>query len=487
MKARLPELLLALGLGFPPALAVLWLGGGNWPAALIALLLLGLPALAMSLQRRGLLSDLARIEAALEQMVHNQEPDLPTLAAPWGKLSRHLQAIARYLGIMHQSLQDRQELLADQDQTIKEKDHALREASLAMAHAHAIQQRIGGLLSIDPILTQSTRMVMTYLSANSGFFLKFDLDSDHARVISPINSAFPEHGVVPSTEMRLLLQEQADNFVKLYGLSGERDTKPLISTDTQLLALDASHGSLYGVHFEHALLGPVWIDGELWGVFCCFDKEKRRSGDDESEFAPFGERDRQTLVHVLEFLQKDLKTAYLFEMATIDGLSQLYVRRYFDKRLEEELRRAQRFETPFSVLLLDIDFFKRFNDTYGHLIGDEVIRDVAQVIKEQIRKGVDQAGRYGGEEMAVLLPQTPLANAQVVAERIREAIETHSVTALLTLKDLPHVTASIGVAAFPEHGTTPRELLQRADEGLYKAKESGRNRVCVAGDPLTLT
>jgi diguanylate cyclase (GGDEF)-like protein len=169
-----------------------------------------------------------------------------------------------------------------------------------------------------------------------------------------------------------------------------------------------------------------------------------------------------------------IQNARLYELATVDGLTGLYVRRYFDSRLREEWRRSQRFETQFSLVIMDLDDFKTLNDTWGHPVGDRVLREVAQVVKRNMR-GVDIAARYGGEEFAFILPRTGLVDAHAVAERIRADIADHRV--VLDDKVL-RVTASLGVAGFPESGEKDAAaLLYRADVALYRAKATGKDRV----------
>jgi diguanylate cyclase (GGDEF)-like protein len=170
-----------------------------------------------------------------------------------------------------------------------------------------------------------------------------------------------------------------------------------------------------------------------------------------------------------------IQNARLYELATVDGLTGLYVRRYFDSRLREELLRAQRFGTAFSVVIMDLDDFKALNDTYGHPVGDRVLREIAHVIKRNMR-GIDIAARYGGEEFAFILPRTGLVDAHGVAERIRADIADHRV--VLTDQTVVRVTASLGVAGFPESGEgDAAAIVSRADVALYRAKSTGKNRV----------
>ena len=161
--------------------------------------------------------------------------------------------------------------------------------------------------------------------------------------------------------------------------------------------------------------------------------------------------------------------------ANTDGLTGLYNHRFFHERLEQEIGRSSRFASIFSLVMLDIDLFKAYNDIYGHLAGDEVIRRVAKGILASIRT-IDMAFRYGGEEFAVILPETRLDDAYRVAERIRKTIESGSST-----KEMP-ITASLGVASWPLDGMMKEEVVARADKALYRAKQMGRNQVCLSSD-----
>ena len=159
----------------------------------------------------------------------------------------------------------------------------------------------------------------------------------------------------------------------------------------------------------------------------------------------------------------------LTELAAVDGLTQLRNRRSFEERLEDETRRWRRHGTDVSLILLDIDHFKTYNDTYGHPRGDEVLRAVGQLLRTSLR-AADFAARYGGEEFAIILPNTNRAGSLVVAEQLRRAIEG------ATWEERP-ITASVGVATMSEEVSTPELLVDQADRALYRSKEAGRNRV----------
>lgn len=165
------------------------------------------------------------------------------------------------------------------------------------------------------------------------------------------------------------------------------------------------------------------------------------------------------------------RTALKKREATIDGLTKIYNRNYFDMYLAQEVSRAKRYERELSLIMADIDFFKQINDTYGHLTGDTVLQEFAQILMQQCRKS-DLIARFGGEEFIILLPETPLKGGIIVAERMCERIATH------IFQEVEHITASFGVANLITD-RDGRELLRRADSALYQAKKNGRNQVVV--------
>jgi diguanylate cyclase (GGDEF)-like protein/PAS domain S-box-containing protein len=167
----------------------------------------------------------------------------------------------------------------------------------------------------------------------------------------------------------------------------------------------------------------------------------------------------------------------LREMALRDGLTGLYNRRYLEDALNRELHRAERSGKPVSVVMIDIDHFKRFNDKFGHDAGDFVLSAVARTIAKSIRPS-DIACRYGGEELAVVLAEADLECGRARAEHMRLAIRETNLVHLG--QTLPAPTASFGIAVYPANGTKPADLLKAADQALYRAKEQGRDRVCMA-------
>jgi diguanylate cyclase (GGDEF)-like protein len=171
-------------------------------------------------------------------------------------------------------------------------------------------------------------------------------------------------------------------------------------------------------------------------------------------------------------LYKDLE-----RLAVTDSLTNIYTRRYVLERFEEEIKRAQAKKIKLSFLMLDVDHFKKVNDQYGHLTGDCVLTEMGVIIRENIRE-IDIAGRYGGEEFCIVLPETELEGAVLVAERIRKVTHERLIKAYDTSL---HISVSIGISTYPSNGKTAEELVDKADWSLYRAKSQGRNCVVAFG------
>jgi len=172
----------------------------------------------------------------------------------------------------------------------------------------------------------------------------------------------------------------------------------------------------------------------------------------------------------------NIEAAYhdeIYRLTTMDGLTQIYNRRYFDEQLERELSRSRRYERVLSLVLLDIDHFKGVNDKYGHLAGDSVLKQLASSVRTKIRRE-DVFARYGGEEFAVLLPEVSLGGTRQLAEKVRKLVEKQRFE--FDRQVIP-VTVSVGIATLEPHHREAGDLVREADEKLYEAKTSGRNRV----------
>jgi diguanylate cyclase (GGDEF)-like protein len=180
---------------------------------------------------------------------------------------------------------------------------------------------------------------------------------------------------------------------------------------------------------------------------------------------------------IFKFLSgNNIENAYheeIYRLTTIDGLTQIFNKRYFVETLEREIGRAQRYRRDLSLIMFDIDHFKKINDSYGHLAGDHVLKQLASVIKGRIRRE-DILSRYGGEEFAIILPEIDAANALAFADKIRKLVEKAGFRFEET--DIP-VTISVGVTSITPEVKEPHDFIRLADTNLYEAKAQGRNRV----------
>lgn len=230
-------------------------------------------------------------------------------------------------------------------------------------------------------------------------------------------------------------------------------------------------GAERGYHGDSYMVVPIRDEkAGVMGVVNVTDKLSRRS---------FGSNDLELLTILANQAGIALTNAALYEKATVDNLTRLHVRRYFFQRLSELVKKARQREQPLSLLMLDLDHFKRLNDTYGHPAGDAVLRSAGKLLRSLVRN-VDVASRYGGEEFAVILPDADVEVASRIGERIRAAIAAHGFE---HDGDRHSVTVSIGIASLHEDERRDH-LIKRADQALYDAKDRGRNLVAIAADDV---
>lgn len=216
---------------------------------------------------------------------------------------------------------------------------------------------------------------------------------------------------------------------------------------------------------------PMLKEGELYGIVKVGAKI---NGD------PFTENDLEFFATLSSQAVIAFENARLYSLAITDSITKLYVHRYFQLRLEEEVARSQRYNSTISLLMCDIDHFKSINDTYGHQQGDLILKEISKILRRNIRT-TDIAARYGGEEFAIILPETTQADAKIVAERIRRDVSQHEFPSIIPNHPPLKCSISIGVAGFPLNADDKDQLIQKADSSLYRAKNMGRNKVVLCG------
>lgn len=243
-----------------------------------------------------------------------------------------------------------------------------------------------------------------------------------------------------------------------------RQKKPLWIPD---VTVQEPYSRLQNLAVRSFVFLPFIIQDRVIGFLCAFSSQDPLI--DQEKFHNF-----QVFCNQISIgLQKALLYEKVQKLSITDGLTKLFSHRYFKQRLEEELVLASRYSSQLSLLILDIDHFKHYNDNYGHVAGDHVLMETARILKEQSDK-THLSARYGGEEMVLVAPETTKEQGMELAERIRKAIESFSFT---VGKETTQVTVSIGIATFPQDAQASQDLISRADKALYAAKSRGRNRI----------
>lgn len=221
---------------------------------------------------------------------------------------------------------------------------------------------------------------------------------------------------------------------------------------------------------ETGMCMPLVGKGEkLIGLITLHNKKKSRHFLDEEKrlFSTFATYSAQAIENTMLYKSTE-------HLSITDGLTGLYNHRHFQEQLEVEVKRGQRYDLNLSLIMIDLDHFKEFNDSYGHLEGDTLLRKIAQILKSSLRE-TDFVARYGGEEFAVILPETNKEGASIATERVRRAISEQTFGEVGA-----KMTVSLGVASYPDDACLRADLIKKADEALYRAKREGRNRTCLA-------
>ncbi|HET9282075.1 MAG TPA: diguanylate cyclase [Candidatus Angelobacter sp.] len=316
---------------------------------------------------------------------------------------------------------------------------------------NAVAKKTTLVLDLDELLTVVCRLLLDWFRVDHVAVLLAEGDTLRVRAY--------EGRLTPNLAMGSILSAGAGLAARALATS-----KSVIEND-----VNSVEGYIAGfAETQSEMCVPLIIFGEKLGVLAL----------DSARSNAFVPEDIQPLESVADICAAAIQNAHNFDrmkqLAYVDGLTGIHNRRYFEMRIVEELERAGRFQGRMSLIMLDIDNFKRMNDEFGHLLGDEMLRAVSSILKQQLRK-MDMVCRYGGDEFAIVVPETTGESAMRVAEKLRRQVETHF------FPGVPRpVTISCGVADYPAHGVTRDEVVAAADAALYLAKQAGRNRVASA-------
>lgn len=336
---------------------------------------------------------------------------------------------------------------------------------LDLSTAMRVSQIISSEIMLDRLLQMIMHESITNAGAQRGYLI---LESDGELIIEASEDVDKnEFQVMQSIPLR----DCADichsivNYVYHSGddiVLGNAAKEGLFTNDPYIMNMQS----------KSILCTPIMSKGKLSGILYM---ENNLS---ENAFTP----DRLEILRSFSVQASiSIENARLFELATTDGMTKLYVHRYFQLLLDQEMKRSHRHHKKFSLIMMDIDNFKSFNDTYGHQLGDKVLKDVAAVAKKKSRSD-DIAARYGGEEFIMILPETDSKQAVMLADRIRAGVAEIEIPH--ENKTL-HVTISLGVSTYPEHAQDKEELIRAADAALYTSKHRGKNCVSLFEREIT--
>jgi two-component system, cell cycle response regulator len=322
----------------------------------------------------------------------------------------------------------------------------------------SISTRLAQCLEIEELYDSLFSDLMREVGGTRGFLTIVDQEKGQSKVALFNGFSLEEN---PDIDLR---------FYVAYKDETAHLTEPFIPVEQKPVEVVTSEGPRM---VRSSLFLPLRNKHEMVGMVVIFDTDRE---------AAFGAKEVRTLQFLVEHAQVAIDNAIRYEQAKLltitDDLTNLFNYRYLNNILDRELVRAQRLNSPLSVLFLDLDSFKAVNDRFGHLVGSKLLIEMASILRECVRK-VDAVARYGGDEYIVVLTDTGSEGATVVAERIRQSIQDH-----IFLENDGYgvrLTATIGVATYPEHAVTKIELLHLADKAMYRGKFGRKNVVFQAG------
>ncbi len=318
---------------------------------------------------------------------------------------------------------------------------------------------LSSTLNLDELIRISIDMFLETVWANKGVLMLMGEDRPELEVKACKG--------IDSEMVKALEKDPAEVWAMT---TLQKEKRPILAQELASNTTFQSYTAI-GRPLPFAVYVPLLKEGELYGVMKIGPKINGEA---------FTENDLEFFSTLASQAVIAFENARLYSLAITDSITKLFVHRYFQLRLDEEVKRSRRYNSTLSLLMCDIDHFKEINDKYGHQQGDIILREISLILRKNIRS-TDVAARYGGEEFVIILPETTQSDARIVAERIRRDIAKFDFPSIAQGQPPLHCTISIGVAGFPLNANDKDELIQKADSSMYQAKDQGRNRVILCG------
>jgi diguanylate cyclase (GGDEF)-like protein len=344
------------------------------------------------------------------------------------------------------------------NENLVEKNKELRKNLFSLHNLFEISLELNSILELNRLVNSTLLTMVGQFSSKSALFF---LVSRHSKDILEVlnHKGYHQRDI---NDMYIDKSDPLVSYFKLHPLpSPLKDLAKRVQKSAAIKKLN---------ELDIEILAPITIQDFIEGFICLGPRVKSQE---------YSKREFEHISILSNIISIAVSNASLYEeieqLSYTDGMTDLHNYRYFELRLKEEVMRHRRTKNPLSLLILDVDHFKNFNDTMGHPEGDQVLRKVANILKETVREN-DIVARYGGEEFAVILPSVEHEGAAILAERIRKKIE-ETYFEHEEVQPINKVTVSVGGAVAPDNAENFKELIHKADSALYAAKRSGRNQI----------
>lgn len=342
---------------------------------------------------------------------------------------------------------EKQKVMEMANKQIKSKNYQLNDTILTLNSINVLVEELISIKDTKELMETVLPSTIKLVKASKGFIIEYLPEQNEFNVMTSVN-------MDKIKEQDKITLNDGVFLKKIF------DTKNYVNL--------SNPGKIKDEEFETALIFPLMVEKELKGVMYILNKTSK---DNENYFI---ESDESTVRTLSKLVAAVWESIHLFELATIDSLSKLYVRRYFEKNLEEEMRKSCRNNTKLGLMMIDIDNLQKCNENYGHFVGDQIIKQTAEQIKSHIDEYALPA-RYAGEKFVVFIPESNLEQTIESAEIIRSSIEEMEIQ--VPIGENLKITVSIGVSIYPDNGESIEEFFREVEESLYKAKREGKNRV----------